>query len=81
MDPSMSELDKWDKVHKKAVLLNEFFDFLNQKEITLCELNKDQKQFYLTITKRDDLIYEFFGINYDKLEQERRELLEIIRNA
>lgn len=73
-------LDKWSEVHEKAVLLNEFFDFLNQKELTLCELNKSHEQFYPTFSKRDDLIYEFFGIDYDQLEKERRELLTQIQN-
>lgn len=71
------ECDRWGKVHSKAVGLHEFLDFLSSKEIILCMSN--EHGYFPMMTSKDQLIYDFFKIDADKLEKERRELLRSIQ--
>lgn len=75
-----SELDKWSEVHDSAVTINEFMDFLSEKGIILCQLDKEYQTYYPVLKQRDDLIYECYNINFNKLESERRELLVKIQS-
>jgi len=74
-----NQLNKWDEAHDEAVDITNFLAFLNSKGINLCEINSlDQ---FMPINKsQTDLIYEYFGINPEKLEKERRELLAQVEN-
>lgn len=74
-----SELDKWSAVHADSVILEEFLEFLSGKGISLCEVYPPHDQFYPVKQSLQDLIYEHFGIDPQKLEKERRELLEVTR--
>lgn len=73
-----AELDRWSKVHSNAVVINEFLDFLNEQGISLCILSGHT--FFPCHKKGEDLIYECYNIDPEKLEKERRELLESIRS-
>jgi len=78
----ISELDKWDKVHEDSVTLQSFLEFVGNKGIFLQSVKDDGTYHSYVASKQSDtdLIYEFFGIDFTKLEQERRNLLEKIRN-
>lgn len=75
-----SELDKWSDVHDSAVTINEFMDFLSQKGIILCQMHKEHEAYYPILKQRDDLIYECYNIDFNKLESERRQLLAKIQS-
>ena len=75
-----SELDNWSAVHGSAVIINEFMDFLSSKGIILCQLDKEYQTYHPILKQRDDLIYECYNINSNKLESERRELLAKIQS-
>lgn len=72
------ECDRWSKVHSKAVALHEFLDYLSSEKIILCMSN--EYGYFPKLRSNDQLIYDFFNIDADKLEKERRELLRSIQN-
>lgn len=75
----LKEVDRWAEVHERARAIHEFLDFLNEKGISLCEVDSKTDMFYPVPKNRYDLIYECYNINANKLEQERREILELAR--
>ncbi|HEC66179.1 hypothetical protein LCGC14_2382460 [marine sediment metagenome] len=73
----MTELEKWDNVYEDSVTITEFLDFLSSRGINLSASTNNG--FYPITTTYTDLIYEYFSIDKDKLERERRELLDGIK--
>lgn len=74
----MSELEKWSKVHESARAINEFFDYLNENKLLVGGIT-DNGMFLVPNKTRDEMIFECYNINANKLEQERREILELAR--
>ena len=74
-----TELEKWSNVHEDSIIIHEFLDFLSNEKILLCISN--EYGFSPTFRNHEQLIYDHFKIDSDKLEQERRELLEKTRQA
>lgn len=73
------ELDKWANVHEDAVTINQWMDFLSHKGLTLCTVDEKTETFLPTMEMRDNLVAEHFDIDLNKLEEERRKLLDEIR--
>ena len=75
----ISELEKWDLVHAVAVDLEAFIEFLvSKKKYSICKQIDDR--FMPCGELSLELIYEYFDIDAKKLEKERRELLEGVKN-
>jgi len=66
-------LEKWSKVHDDSVVIQEFLDFLSSEGIIMCMTN--EKGIFPMMRSQQQLIYDHFKINADKLEQQRRNLL------
>lgn len=73
------ECDRWGKVRSKAVGLHEFLGFLSSEGIILCMSN--EYGYFPMMRSKDQLIYDFFKIDADKLEKERRELLRGVQQC
>lgn len=74
------EMDKWSEVHDQSVTVQSFFEFLSSKHIHLCTADSDRYDNFLPIMQtHDDLIYEWLGIDKNKLEQERKALLRSVQ--
>ena len=73
-------MEKWSKVFENTRAINEFIDFLNEKNVSIAKTTTDE---YLLIPlsthEIDMLIYECYDIDPVKLENERRELLKRIK--
>jgi len=83
-----SELDKMLAMKEKSQTLGEFIHWLeNEREprVRLCQ-HRGQAgglidQWLPCLTSRDELMAEFFGIDLQKAEQEKKALLEQIRQG
>ena len=77
------EMDKLSEVHNEVRTIEQFFEFLSSKGVLLCKSTDDEMTNipYMPIVESDiiKLIYENYDIDGIKLEQERRELLESIK--
>jgi len=80
--PKTPELDKILKCCDKSQVIGEFLEWLESKDepINLCYFDDCKKEFYPIIQSYDAILEEYFGIDGKKAEQERRDLLEFIRN-
>ena len=76
-------LDKIAEVRDQCQIIGEFLEWLHDKGISLCELNKTKgwsSETYERIDKStDSLLYEYFEIDENAAEQERIDLLNKIR--
>lgn len=69
------------KVADESQVLGEFLDeFLPNRSIYLMEYSDDDGLPYPTFKSTSWFLYEFFGIDPKKLEQEKRALLEAHRS-
>ena len=75
------ELDKMKAVHEKSQAIGEFLEWLHSKGINLAKYpdNSDYLSIYRYSTEK--ILAEFFGIDLDKCEKERRQLLEVCHNV
>lgn len=82
---SKSELEKWSDVHESIVEFEEFLGWLqSEKHIYLCDQQQDVEwpwipHYYPLPDKIRDYWMEFNDIDPQKLEDERRVLLEKAR--
>lgn len=72
------ECDKWSKVVEDAKTIEEFMDFLSSKGYIIC-LSNEHGYFPKMVSNRQ-IVYDYFEIDSDKLERERRGLLEEVRS-
>lgn len=79
MTDKKSELDKWSEVHENARIILDFLSFLNEQHVTLCKIDKGSDMFVPYWKNKIDLIYDYFNIDYNQLEKERRVLLESLK--
>lgn len=75
-------LEKHAKTHSERIKIKEFLEWLSEKGILLCNVpNPD----YVTVhwhpvsQSIDQILDEYFKINQERLEKERRELLNECR--
>lgn len=73
------ENHKLDRLQPKNLVLSEFLDFLEEKNIILCVYDKDHydgkfpKPFNIS---KSSLMYQFFDIDEKVMEQEKAQMLE-----
>lgn len=70
-------LEKWSKVHDDSVVIQEFLDFLSSEGIIMCKTN--EFGYFPMMRSQQQLIYDHFKIDVDKLEQQRRNLLSEVQ--
>ena len=80
--PSMPESEKLLAIKDKSQIIGEFLDWLrSEQEVTLCTLDESEDQFYPVFVSIEDLLAEYFGIDLQKVEQEKVALLEALRET
>lgn len=83
--PACPECEKLASVSEKSNELGHFLDWLiNENNYVLCEwteddAEKDYRRVYLGSNKINEILAEFFHVDLNKVEQERRALLDWIR--
>jgi hypothetical protein len=75
-------LDKMLEVKDKSQTIGDFLEWIGHREprLYLCEVDQDAEQYYPSFPGIEKLLAEFFGINLDEAERERRRLLDYVRN-
>ena len=83
----MSECDKMVEVREESVLLSDFVDWLREHGYAVCK-RVDHEGFLYPVEytplmdgQFERLFGGFFGIDVDKVEQERRDLLKQIQKS
>ncbi len=85
--PKMLECEKLAAVKGQSQICGEFLAWLNSRGIQLAEFVKDDTVIFphdrlvLAQTSRDQLLAEFFEIDMDAVEREKRALLEHVRES
>ena len=78
-----TECDKMLKVRDQSQTIGEFLDWVqNEKGYTLCERNEDRsfdQTYFPARFSMESILAEFFGINLNKVEKERRAMLADLR--
>lgn len=74
------EHEKLQKITLQSQACGEFLDWLqSEKGVTLCTYNKSYEQFYPLRVSITEVLGEFFEIDLEKIEQEKRAMLDEIR--
>ncbi len=81
MDNEMSELEKISKYTNDIRILHEFLEWLqSKKSVEFGKWNGDR--FIPALRESDEtLIYEFFSIDAEQLEKERKDLLDSVEGS
>ncbi len=82
--PLTPELDKMLAVKEKSAIIGAFLEHLQEGEVYLCQLQdmEDSSQgFQETSFTTEQILANYFGIDLDKAEQERVDLLEWVRET
>lgn len=78
------ECEKWGAVHNQATKIFGFLKWAeSEKNLTLCELveRPGVDRYFPNAIQPLNLVYEFFEINPERLENERRAILAEVRRA
>lgn len=73
---SYPQHDKLRAVKDKTQTINDFLEFLEENGVELVRFKDDWR---LTRQQRDKFIAEFFEIDLDELEREKRAMIERLR--
>lgn len=77
-EPTYPLCNKWKSVRPQADTLLEFMEWLDGKGIRLCKTGDEewQEEYFPIFKSHTNLLYEFFEIDAQKLDDERRDILE-----
>ena len=75
------ELDKMSIVQDKSQAIGQFIEWLGERDpqLYLCECAKEEEGFFPVYPSIEKLLAEYFEIDLNKVEKERRELLDYVR--
>jgi hypothetical protein len=77
MTDEYPECERYAKISSQWGAIREFFDFLiYEKDIHLGTADPDDEGEFFFFSLGDDFLYEFFNIDPNKLETERRLMLK-----
>ncbi len=82
--PATPELDKMLAVKEKSAIIGAFLEHLQEGEVYLCQMQDDDdgaQVFRETNFTTEQILANYFGINLEKAEQERVDLLEWVRES
>lgn len=71
---------KQDKVGPDAQVIGEFIEWL-QEQYSICWWHEDSTSFYPSHVSVEQLLASYFKIDLEKIEQEKRAMLEELRQA
>lgn len=75
------ECDKMLAVKDESHAISAFLDFLQENGYSICELIERNHHNWQPVYKsNEELMAEHFGINLDRVEKERRQMLKEFRN-
>lgn len=81
--PATPELDKRSGIINSRVsptqTLGEFYDWLQAQGLVLARWDKETQEYLPDFINPEQLFANFFGLDSDKMEQERRAILEALR--
>lgn len=70
------ECEKLSNAQPTIVEIIDFIDFIRNKEdITLCEYDISRNKYFMSSKNLLNLLYQYYDIDYDQLEIERRQIL------
>ena len=76
------EHDKLSAIKDQSQACGEFLEWLGSQGILLCSIPPDYDHTWLPIHRNvQDLLAEFFEIDLDKIEVEKRQMLDQLRAA
>lgn len=79
--PETPECQRLSDVQTESNIIGEFLDWLTyDKQYEICERYATTEAYLPVHETTNKLLAEYFEINLDKVEKERRELLEWLRN-
>lgn len=74
------ECDKLLKVSEKSQSIGQFLDWLeNEKEFAICEHYETDGDYIPVSINIERLLAEYFGIDMEKVEKERRKILDSLQ--
>jgi hypothetical protein len=81
--PECPECEKLAKVSKESDKIGDFLDWLHQNGATICEWDNRREEYYKSYDYNNiqKVLSLYFNIDLDKVEKERRALLEWIRKT
>lgn len=78
---SYPEHEKLSAISDKSQTCGEFIDWLIEHDYHLCQPDTTGRYFWPTHTPLTKLLAEFFEIDLDKIEAEKRQMIEEMRKA
>lgn len=74
----MTELEKWENCYKERNLIKDFLDFAAEKHDATLRTEAKETSFvsFMVSVDEDKILDDYFQIDQQKLEEERRALLE-----
>lgn len=82
--PETPELDKMLAVKEKSQIIGDFLEHLQEGEVYLAQMEDDDDGAQVlreTNFTTEQILANYFGINLDKAEQERGDLLDWVRDS
>lgn len=83
MKVKTTELDKMAKVHERSQAIGAFLDWLGgERDYTICELGENgegMEEYFPVRPNIEKLLAEYFDIDLEKVEKERRKLLDSLQ--
>jgi len=73
------EHEKLKEVRDKSQACGEFLEWLRSRGYVVCRYYVDRDQYYPAPERAEDLLALFFNIDRDKIEKEKREMLDMLR--
>ena len=76
------EHEKLKKVQDESQAIGEFLEWVNyEKRYSFCYVDRKTEQWYPILETKEQLLAEFYDINLDAIEKEKRAMLEEMRQA
>jgi len=74
------EHEKLKKVQDKSQTIGEFLEWLGyEKDYAICEIEERYQRYYPISINHQKLLGQYFDIDLDKLEKEKRQMLETLK--
>lgn len=79
--PPTPELDRMGEVHDHSQAIGEFLGWLGNQGIALCRFDKESESYFMDYVSIEKRLAEYFEIDLNKVEQERRTILKHLQKA
>ena len=75
------EAEKLSANHSHTIMIFQFLEHLNERGILLARYSDNGNHLFPIRTSFQSVVYDFFAINEQKLEEERRAMIEELRKS